>query len=93
MKSNFYLGNDVIEQVDHYQYLGVIFHKSGNLTVAWKNLYCKAIRAYFSLKYHLSTYNNVQVKTLTSLFDTFKGFIVPVLTYCSEIWGAFRSLT
>ena len=28
------------------------------------------------------------MKTLTSLFDT---FIVPVLTYCSEIWGAFLS--
>ena len=88
LKSNFYLGNDVIEQVDQYEYLGVIFHKNGNFTVAWKNLYCKAMRAYFSLRKNFNIYNQVQVKTLTSLFDT---FIVPVLTYCSEIWGAFLS--
>ena len=83
MKSNFYLGNDVIEQVNHYEYLGVIFHKNGNFTVAWKNLYCKAVRAYFSLRNHFNIYNHVQVKTLTSLFDT---FIVPVLTHFSVIF-------
>ena len=88
LNSKFYFGKDVIELVDNYQYLGIIFHKNGNFSVVWKNLYCKATRAYFSLRKHFNIYNQVQVWTLTSLFDS---FVVPILTYCSEIWEAFLS--
>ena len=88
LNSKFYFVKDVIELVDNYQYLGIIFHKNGNFSVVWKNLYCKAMRAYFSLRKHFNIYNQVQVRTLTSLFDS---FVVPILTYCSEVWGAFLS--
>ena len=37
---------------------------------------------------HFNIYNQVQVRALTSLFDS---FVVPILTYCSEVWGAFLS--
>ena len=46
------------------------------------------MRAYFSSRKHFNIYNQVQVRTLTSLFDS---FVVPILTYCSEAWGAFLS--
>ena len=88
LNSKFYFGKDVIELVDNYQYLGIIFHKNGNFSFVWKNLYCKAMRAYFSLRKHFNICNQVQVRTLTSLFDS---FVVPILTYCSEVWGAFLS--
>ena len=46
------------------------------------------MRANVSLRKYCNKYNQVQVKTLRSLFDI---FIVPVLAHCSEIWGAFLS--
>ena len=46
------------------------------------------MRAYFSLRKHFNIYNQVQVRTLTSLFDS---FVVPISMYCSEVWGAFLS--
>ena len=61
LNSKLYFGKDVIELVDNYQYLGIIFHKNGNFSVVWKNLYCKAMRAYFTLHKHLNIYNQVQV--------------------------------
>ena len=70
LNSKFYFGKDVIELVDNYQYLGIIFHKNGNFSDVWKNFYCKAMRAYFSLRKHFNIYNQIQVRTLTPLFDS-----------------------
>ena len=69
LKSNFYLGNDVIEQVDKYEYLGVIFYKNGNSSV-WKKSVMHVKQLGHILVYEnifLDIYNQMHVKTLLYL--------------------------
>ena len=48
--NDFYFNNNKIEQVRSYEYLGIIFKENGDFSLAIKNLYSKALRAYFSLR-------------------------------------------
>ena len=54
--------------------------------MAIKNLYSKALRAYFSLRRHFN--NNVFTNPKTQCI-LFNSCISPILQYGSEVWGAF----
>ena len=60
-----------------------MFSASGSFTDAYKHLYDKASRALFKLK-QINVHSNVPVAL--KLFDS---LVAPIVTYCSEIWGAF----
>ena len=80
-----FVNGTILEQVDSYTYLGVDFHRTGNLKHASLSLSKKGMKATNSLLKVLLT-KNLPPNMLIKLFDQ---TIVPILTYASEIWGTF----
>ena len=78
---NVYLGDDLIECVPSYCYLGVVFHKNGSFKVALSELRKKALRALFGLKRNILK-NSLSI---TSLFLLFDSLIKPVLLYGCQV--------
>jgi hypothetical protein len=70
--------------VPDYVYIGLKLHCSGNFSVAINDLAMKGKKALCKMKtlYIIPLQN--KLKTSLKLLDT---LIMPVLTYCSEIWG------
>ena len=63
----FYYGPFIIEIVQNYKYLGVLFNYNGKFHEAASNLADKARKAYFALKSKLIYNNNLSIKTWLSL--------------------------
>ena len=82
---NFYVGNEKIEIVQNYTYLGTKISSTGNFTLSLEHLREKAVRALFSLIRHVD-FSSLKPSLACKMFDT---MISPVLTYNSEVWGLF----
>lgn len=80
----FWLGNNAVECVREYKYLGVTLTSDGSFDTAQKNLYLRGLKAYFKLVKILSTQRS-GVHTAIHLFD---HTVKPILLYASEIWGS-----
>ena len=78
---NFYLGEDLIECVTSYCYLGVMFNQNGSFKVALNELRKKSLRALFSMKRSIIK-NSLSTKSLFILFDT---LVKPVLLYGCQV--------
>jgi len=80
---NFHIGEQSIEIVDRYKYLGVIFTSNGSFAATRKHLVeqaKKAMHILYTKIYNLELPIDLQLK----LFD---HTILPILTYGSEVWG------
>jgi hypothetical protein len=79
--------NDVkLECASNYRYLGLKFNSSGSFSFAQKQLYQKALKAFFKLKKDfISLSPNVK-----STINVFEHTIKPMFLYGSEIWGYFN---
>ena len=79
----FTLDDMVIEIVDKYKYLGVIFSQSGSFLNARKHIVQQAKKAMILLF--------VRIRNLDLPFDLqlklFDHTVLPILTYASEVWG------
>ena len=84
-----YLGEEVIENVDKYCYLGIVFHKSGNFKIATNELRKKALRASFGLRKHIVK-SALSIKSLFILFDS---LIKPVFLYGCQVLAPHDDLT
>ena len=82
---NFRIGNEVIDVVQNYPYLGTRITSSGNFTLSLEDLRQKALHALFSLRRHTDL-NIIKPSLACKIFDS---MISPILTYNSEVWGAF----
>ena len=82
---NFRIGNEVIDVVQNYTYLGTRITSSGNFTLSLEHLRQKALHALFSLRRHTDL-NSLKPSLACKIFDS---IISPILTYNSEVWGAF----
>ncbi|NRB82035.1 MAG: reverse transcriptase family protein, partial [Saccharospirillaceae bacterium] len=82
------IGNQIIEEVESYCYLGLIIHNSGNVCNARVQLKKKAMRALYSLK---STVNKTKL-TFKSLCNLFDALIKPIALYGAPIWTPSMSL-
>ena len=82
---NFRIGNEVIDVVQNYTYLGTRITSSGNFTLSLEHLRQKALHALFSLRRHTDL-NSLKPSLACKIFDS---MISPILTYNSEVWGAF----
>ena len=85
MDGPFYLSGHHLEKVHTYNYLGLKISSNGSFTVAIKELYNKALRAYVAMK---SAFIETQLspRIYTKLFD---ALVKPVALYGGEVWGAF----
>ena len=82
---NFYIGNEKIDIVQSYTYLGTQISSNGNFTLSLEHLRQKAVHALLSLKRHLD-FSSLKPSLACKIFDK---MISPILTYNSEVWGLF----
>ena len=73
-----------IKIVSSYKYLGIIMHKSGKFHQGIETLSSKALKSLFCLQKAL--YSD-KISPIDMQIKVFDSVIIPILTYCSEIWG------
>ena len=73
----FHIGSKIIDIVQNYTYLGTPISSSRNFTLSLEHLRQKALHAFLGLR---------QPSLACKIFDS---MISPILTYNSEVWGAF----
>ena len=79
----FYIGNNLIEVVDTYQYLGIILKPSGSMQYAVSELCDKASRAWFAIANVLYKHKRLPVARGFQLFDS---LIKPIALFSCEFW-------
>ena len=80
----FQVGDNVLETVSEYRYLGVIIADKGNFVSHAEALSRGAGRALGSLIHKISGLKDFGFKSYEKLFNS---CIVPIMDYCSSIWG------
>ena len=86
---DFKLGEDSIEIVDSFKYLGIRFSYNGKFTLTINDLGSMAERAMYSL-YKKSRSLQLPVDIQFNLFDR---VVVPIMLYSCEVWGFSNSST
>ena len=84
MKNTFTYNKEALRTVSSYKYLGIVLHRSCTFSEAIKSLSSKALKALFIMQKSLQSDTNTPIKIHLKTFDS---VIVPILTYCAEIWG------
>ncbi|XP_043227986.1 uncharacterized protein LOC122384520 [Amphibalanus amphitrite] len=79
----FCFGNEPLEVVREYTYLGTVFSSNGSMKAAVLKQVAQANRALFKLCSIISSLN-LRIDTCWELFDK---MVVPVLLYGCEVWG------
>ena len=87
-KQNYTIGEELLENVESFKYLGITFQRNSRFTSTKQNLAEQATKAMYYIlsqgrKLHLS------VACHLKLFD---AMVVPILLYGCEIWG-FENLS
>ena len=82
----FHIGSETIDIVQNYTYLGTRISSSGNFTLSLQHLRQKALHAFFGLRRH-TDFNKLKPSLACKILDS---MISPVLTYNSEVCGAFE---
>ena len=85
-KHNFFVGNQPLEVVEEYQYLGIKLKPSGSFKFAVSELFDKANRAWFAISNVLYQHKKIAVKKALQLFDS---LIRPIILYAVELWLPF----
>ena len=79
----FKIGEDVIEVVSNFMYLGMKLNYNNKMYVAQKDLFERASRAMFALLKKCKSSN----LPIDIIIDLFEKTVVPILTYGCEVWG------
>ena len=79
----FKIGDEILEVVSDFLYLGIRLNYNNKMRVAQKDLYDRASRAMFSLLKKCNT-KNIPLDIMIDLFDK---LILPIITYGCEMWG------
>ena len=83
-QNNFYFGEHILENTDHYKYLGTIITHTGSFKLNEVNLKQKGLRASYIISQNIGPYS----KPSTSI-RIFEKIIEPILLYNCEVTGAF----
>ena len=83
-KYNFFFKSTFIESTKEYKYLGFIFSNSRSTEKGTSSLINQAQKAWFSIRYYLSSSIHKNINTYLTLFDT---QIKPILLYACEAWS------
>ena len=81
----FYVGNQIIDVVQDYTYLGTKISFSGNFKNSLDHLKEKALHALFSLRRH-TNFSKSKPSLACKIIDV---MISPILLYNSEIWDGY----
>ena len=80
----FVYGNNELEIVSYFKYLGLIFSQTGSFAKGIQEIISSARRALFGLKRMLNKNNEITIKMQIELFDL---RVAHILFYGAEIWG------
>ena len=80
-------GNEEIEIVNNFNYLGVVLSSGGSFIKATRTLSGKALKATNSL---LQKTKDKEVP-VGVMFGLFASFVTPILNYACEVWGFIRA--
>ena len=80
---DFHIGNDKIDVVSDFTYLGLKLNYNNRMHVAQKDLLDRATRAMYALLRKC----NVLMLPIDLIIDLFDKTVLPVMTYGCEIWG------
>ena len=83
-KYKFHFNSIDIESTNEYKYLGFIFSNSTSTEKGTSNLINQAQKAWFSIRFYLSSSNKKNINTYLTLFDT---QIKPIILYACEAWS------
>ena len=81
----FYVGNQIIDVVQDYTYLGTKISSSKNFKTSLDHLKEKALHALFSLRRH-TNFSKSKPSLACKIID---AMISPILLYNSEIWDGY----
>ena len=79
----FYIGDNSVEVVDTYQYLGINLKPSGSMQFAVSELCDKASRAWFAISNVIYKHKRLPVARALQLFDS---LIRPIALFSCEFW-------
>lgn len=82
--STFNIGNEQLQIVEQYKYLGVIFSEKPKYTAAADAFAKAGGRAIGAAISKVHSYKEIGFKTFETVFNF---CISPVLDYCSGVWG------
>ena len=80
----FIFDNTVLEIVGKFTYLGVVFTSGGSFIEAQNTLAGQARKALFIVEKYIYKFTTLSTSHMIDLFDK---LILPILNYCSEVWG------
>ena len=83
-KYKFYFDNNIVEIVNRYCYLGIIFTNNCSFKQCSENLQAKASKAYYALINSIKIDHCKNIKLLSKLYN---ALILPIILYGSEIWA------
>ena len=88
---DFKIGSQSLETVDHYKYLGVIFHEKGDYMLNTDSLAKSAGRALGAVITKIHSLKDFGFRSYEKMFD---ACVAPIMEYCASVWGAksFQSL-
>lgn len=87
---NFSFDNTVLVIVNKFTYLGVVFSTGDSFTETQTTLAGQARKALFLLEKYVYKFTTLTVSHMIDLFDK---LIVPILNFCSEVWGFMQANT
>ena len=79
----FKIGDEILEVVSDFLYLGIRLNYNNKMGVTQKDLFDRASRAMFSLLKKCKM-KNLPIDVILDLFDK---MIMPIVTYGCEMWG------
>ena len=83
-KFSFKIGDNILETVEKYKYLGVIFQEKNNFSLNCEALAKGGGRALGSI---ISKIHNLKDFGFSSYEKLYNSCVVPILDYCSSVWG------
>ena len=76
--------NKQLELTTEYKYLGLMLNASGTFTKTKQEIKKVALKAFYFLRKSMGPFFHKDVLLSVHLFNT---LIMPILTYCGDVWG------
>jgi len=85
----FVFEGDVIERVQTFKYLGILFETTSNLDSAMEHLAIASKRLLFTLNHRCAELHIMDVKLRCDLFNT---LVCSIASYASKVWVDFKKI-
>lgn len=81
------IGDERLDYVEHFNYLGSIMNTKANIDDEIQNRVGAASRAFWSLRERVFDNHNLSIKTKAAVY---RAVIIPTMTYACETWTTYK---